>query len=448
MDNLLERARRHIARHAMLRPGQPVLAAVSGGADSMALLDILLALRYRVAVAHCNFNLRPGDCDQDQLLVEDFCRGCGVACHVMSFDTLAEARRRRVSAEMAARDLRYAWFERLAAELRIDRIATAHHLNDKAETLLLNIARGAGMAGLQGIRPVNGSRVRPLLFASRADIEKYAAERQIPYRHDITNADVSIPRNRVRHRVLPELQAINPGLLTTLQRDIDIWGLWRDAAGELLSREAARLVAVSDGSLFVRTAADVSDAVWQLAVYERLVADGLAPRHAAQVVRLRGAQTGTVATVGSATVTAERDGLRVALQRAESVLPEVYSFPAADFDTASNGFGIAARTFARDAAQPIPRGRDRIWADADKIALPLELRPWRPADRLQCYGGGSKKVSDLLCDAKVPAARKPRWPVVADRRGLLWVAGLRADRRYAIDSDTKRVVEIWRESES
>lgn len=189
-----------------------VLVALSGGADSVALLRVLLALGYRCEAAHCNFHLRGEESNRDEQFVRELCRGLGVALHVTHFDTTAYAARHHVSIEMAAREMRYRWFEQLRQEREMSVIAVAHHRDDSVETFLLNLVRGAGINGLKGISPKNGAIVRPLLEVNRQDILDYLQHLQQPYVTDSTNLQDEYMRNKIRLNILPMLRELNPSV--------------------------------------------------------------------------------------------------------------------------------------------------------------------------------------------------------------------------------------------
>ncbi|MCI6643472.1 MAG: tRNA lysidine(34) synthetase TilS, partial [Bacteroidales bacterium] len=211
MNALTTKVQQTIARFALLRDGEAVVVALSGGADSVALLLVLAELGYAVEAAHCNFHLREGDADADMVFVEALCARHNVPLHLRHFDTLPYAKAEGISIEMAARTLRYEWFATFERP-----IAVGHHAEDNAETLLLNLCRGSGLAGLAGIRHRNGQIVRPLLDCRRVDIEAYLAKRGETFCTDATNFDTQYRRNKVRHEVIPLLAELNPDITQTL----------------------------------------------------------------------------------------------------------------------------------------------------------------------------------------------------------------------------------------
>ncbi|MDE5743590.1 MAG: tRNA lysidine(34) synthetase TilS [Bacteroidales bacterium] len=230
-------------RHRLFDGRERVLVAVSGGVDSTVLLHLLVravrqgALPLELAVAHCHFQLRGAAADGDQAFAEALAREAGLPFYTVRFDTLSHAGAQAVSVEMAARELRYGFFKQCMAQDGWQACALAHHADDQAETLYLNLLRGTGLKGLRGMQPVQGAYIRPLLFARRAEIEAYAAAQGLTYRTDATNADDDYLRNRVRHHLLPLCQQLNPQAVAhaaqtavSLQRDEAVLSAWYAAA--------------------------------------------------------------------------------------------------------------------------------------------------------------------------------------------------------------------------
>jgi tRNA(Ile)-lysidine synthase len=217
---MLKQLEKYIQENRLCSTDDRLLAAVSGGADSVVLLHLLVKAGYLVALAHCNFNLRERESDQDEQFVKALAEKYQVEGHFVSFQTGEYAANHKISIEMAARELRYQWFEQLCSEKGYSKIATGHHLNDSIETLLLNLTRGTGINGLTGISSVNGRIIRPLLFATRNEIEEYARSEKLEYRHDSSNDSTEYMRNIIRLQVIPALKSINPAFEQVMKRNI------------------------------------------------------------------------------------------------------------------------------------------------------------------------------------------------------------------------------------
>ena len=218
---ILNSVRQQIKQQQLLQAGDKVIVGFSGGADSVALLHMLHALGYDCTAAHCNFQLRGEASNEDARFAEKWCADRNITFRTITFNTEQYAREQKISIEMAARNLRYNWFEQLRQELQADAIAVAHHRDDSVETVLLNLSRGTGISGLRGILPRNGRVVRPLLSISRQQVEDYLAEQKMDYRTDHTNLEPIYRRNHLRLTVLPELQKVNPSVHEAIARTAD-----------------------------------------------------------------------------------------------------------------------------------------------------------------------------------------------------------------------------------
>src|SRR5688500_3351024 len=218
---MLEQFLNHITRFRLCEKSDRILVAISGGVDSMTMLHLFQQAGYQFSVAHCNFQLRGKESDDDEIFVKDVCQQLQIPVYTRRFETESFAWEQGLSIQMAARDLRYAWFNELMNLHDYQLLATGHHLDDSMETILLNITKGSSTEGLAGIPVKNGKIIRPLLFASRAQVEKYAGEIDIRWREDKSNLTDDYQRNFIRHHIIPKLKELNPSLETTWQHGIE-----------------------------------------------------------------------------------------------------------------------------------------------------------------------------------------------------------------------------------
>ena len=439
---LLDRIRRHIDRHDLWAPRARVLAALSGGADSVAQLLLLRDLAadaqfVLVGAAHLNHRLRP-EADADEAFCRALCERLGVPFVSLGADVAALAAEQRTSVEAAARRARYAFLEEVRQSLDADRIAVAHTADDQAETVLLRLLRGAGTRGLRGILPVRGRVVRPLLGCSRADLRAELAARGEVWREDATNADLALPRNRVRHELLPLLTSrYQPAVTRLLARTAEVADA-EDALLEALAAEASATVVRREpmGVAMRRSRLRALPLALARRVVRRTLEAADAPRAA------------SLADVEAVLAVCSRRGPRAAL--AAGVRVERFSADAVLLirtPATRPAAALPVRTLAVPGAVDLPEigpacrlraERPILWAGEggrDRVALkgsvptPLVVRSRQPGDRLRPVGlGGSKKLQDLLVDRKVARAGRDLVPVVTDAAGrIVWVAGHAAD---------------------
>lgn len=434
-----------IRRAGMLQSGH-VLAAVSGGADSVSLLHLLRSLQtefgFSLEAAHVNHGLRGEESDRDEAFVRELCERWNVPLHVLHADVAAEAEKTGESLEACGRRVRYAYFASLAA----GEIATAHTLDDNAETVLLHLTRGSGLRGLCGIQPVRGSVIRPLLECSRADVEAYCAEHGLSYVTDSSNTGDEYARNRVRHAALPALRTVNPAVsdaiarcAATLTRDADCL----DAQADALRQTAKRRFGYDVPTL--REA--------HLALCSRAVASVLASsmhavpqaHHIEQCMRLL-KTGGAVQTEGGTTVCVYGGLLYVREPLRDPWTARI------DGDTAVLPFGrIEIQRLSAESIQKIHKEQLPNCLCCDTIATDVFFRSRSPGDRMTRVGGaGSKSMKKLMEEQGVPACRRNDVPILTDGTNVLWAEGIGCDARYALTPQSRSgwmIRVIWEEVE-
>ena len=434
---MLQTVRELTAEYRMLPPGGRVLCAVSGGADSMCLLHLLLTLAreggFQVAAAHYNHRLRGAESDRDADFVAGWCRERGIACRLGAGDVAEEACRRGMGVEETARAMRYAFLEETADELGCGVIATAHTADDNAETVLLHLARGTGLHGLTGIPPVRGRFVRPLLTAARADVERYLVRHGLPHVEDSSNCELTYSRNRVRRQVIPVLEELYPGFAARVGGTIA-----RLRADEEYLRQLAgtalRPAQWSGGQAAIPAAA-VAGQPGPVAVRMiRLLLAGLgewecaAPHLEGVLALCRGDSPSAQMNLPHG-LTARREYGRLIIARGSAGLPPLETAPL-------NFCGLTQPAHSRYAcrcrAAVCPeKGPPGVWYLArERLAPDAQLRPRQEGDRISLpRRGGSKSLKKLFIDAKIPRWEREQIPVLADRAGVAAVAGFGPDER-------------------
>lgn len=402
-----------------------VLVALSGGADSVALLRVLLHLGYRCEAAHCNFHLRGEESMRDEAFVVSLTEKLGVRLYRTDFDTEAYAAAKGISIEMAARDLRYEWFGNLREEIGAEVIAVAHHRNDSVETLLLNLVRGTGINGLRGIRAVNGRVVRPLLCVDRNEILSYLERLGQNFVTDSTNLQDNFTRNKIRHQVIPVLETINPSAVEAMADTAARLSEVAEIYGKAM--EAAVVRVVTDGISLD------AEALWhetapKSVLHEVLYPLGTNVSQQRDIYRcLRSGESGKV--FYTATHVLLVDHGRLCWKPKETVERK----PVLKWELVEVNDSFV-----------VPKDIAVACLDADKVNGALTLRRWRSGDRFVPFGmTGFKSVRNYLRDRKQSLFDKERQLVVCGGDDIVWVVEERTDNRFRVTPETRKVLRIW-----
>ncbi|MGI5884079.1 MAG: tRNA lysidine(34) synthetase TilS [Candidatus Spyradocola sp.] len=414
--------------------GRSALLALSGGVDSVVLLHLLRDLGANVVAAHVEHGIRGENSLRDCAFVEDLCARLGVPLAVAHMDVPAEARASGRGLEETARELRYAFLRQERKTRGLDCILTAHHLNDQAETVLLHLVRGASPRGLAGMREEEGDLLRPLLPFSRAEILRYAQAHDLSFVEDETNADTSLARNYVRHELIPRMEALNGRVVQAIGRLADVSRAQSDyiaLQAESILRERQRGDALSD----VR---DLHPGIRGAVLHEYLARMGVKDAGQADVERLESLFfRGAGKRVSLCGTLFEKDAQGVRPVRPAAPAPPV-ALCLGENETPFGRF----RLRVGEVPQNLNLGKQAQVLDADAAAPGIVVRAWRPGDRIRLLGGGTKKLSDLFTDQKVPRALRDRVPVLTCAEEIVWVAGVAASAACAIGPHSARALTI------
>lgn len=444
METLLGKFENYVAEHNICSHGDRILLAVSGGVDSMVMLSLFAQSGYRIGVAHCNFQLRGPEAEEDEQLVAECAEKLGVPHYNIRFDTLREMERTGESVQMAARRLRYDWFDSLCDEHGYTHIAIAHHGDDSVETFFINLLRGTGLRGLTGISVTNGRLIRPLLFSTRKEILDYALQKKIPFREDSSNASTKYLRNKFRLGIVPRIKEISPQFTETMTSNVERLTSAQsfiDRGIELIRQHA------------VRTEGDRT-------VIEMSLIDPLLPLHFVifELMRGMGFNGEVIDSLGRAFAEGHGSGKRFFSKDSVAYIDRgrIIVTPIPDDES--------CETLVTPRTERIPCGGGTLWfehADVDdidelrqpptvalldeaKLSYPLKVRRWSEGDAFVPFGMGGrrKKVSDMLIDDKVSLPDKRRQFVVVSGGDIVWLVGRRIDERYAVGSGTENVLRI------
>lgn len=421
----------NIYKNNLFTKKSKILLAVSGGADSIFLLFVLKDLGYDIQIAHCNFNLRDVESDQDEQFVKDIADKYSIRCYVRSFDTLKFAEENKISIQMAARQLRYDWFEELLVENNFSCIATGHHQDDSIETFLINLIRGSGISGLCGIQMINNKIVRPLLSLKRNQIEYFLTKQNIKYRNDSSNSDIKYLRNNIRHQLIPLLKEINPKIQETISNEIDMLNGINNIFKEKVN-DIRKSIMIKREELFTIKISDLLNiSNLEVILYELLRPFG--SFQVKQIINSLRLQSGKQFFSNTHYILIDRECLIIS-QKKETNNKEIKIFRT-DHEISKPLYMKLSETFDLSIVN------DPLFAklDLNKLTFPLLLRKWKNGDKFIPLGMNNfKKVSDFFVDEKYTLNEKKEQWILCSKENIIWIVGKRIDDRYKIASNTKK----------
>lgn len=442
---MLDSVRQFIAEHQLFNlETDAILVAVSGGLDSVVLLDVLHRMGAQVAVAHCHFGLRGEDADADEQFVRKLAKQYGLPYFAEFFRTKEFAAQEGISTQMAARLLRYRWFEQVRQTQGLAYIATAHHQRDQAETMILNLTHGTGLAGLHGIQVKNGHVIRPLLGLGRDDLHEYLVERGLRWREDDSNDSPVYQRNLLRHEVLPVLREINPNLDETMAATAERVGGAEEIVRRYVADTATQARRDEDEVTYLNIATLQKTAATALVLHEILRPFGFAWPMVKDIVGAFGGESGRRFDSPTHRLVKDRENLVITPRRTSQF--GTFQLAAGQTDLLADGLRLKAELHDDARHFIIPRSKSTAALDADKIKFPLTLRRWQEGDWFMPLGmKGKKLLSDFLIDQKVPLNLKDDVRVLTSADGkICWVVGWRVDERFKVEDATERVLTVQR----
>lgn len=438
--DLLHEFQQHWASKAFAQPNDTVLLAVSGGIDSMVMAQLFLSANIPFAMAHCNFQLRGVEADKDEQLVTGWAKKNNIPFHHTRFKTQQKADEWKKGIQETARILRYEWLEYIREQNKYAAIVTAHHANDNAETLLMNLFRGTGMAGLHGIQEKNDKIIRPLLFAQRNDIEAYATANNVPFREDASNATDDYSRNAIRHNILPAAGELFPGVITNLNESIKRFAQAEVLYTAAIEQERKKLLEKRGRDFYIPVLKLLKRKPLETICYELLTPFGFVSKQVPQVLNLLHSEPGHYISSATHRIIKDRNFLVITANEARVTdMIQVEGVPC----TVETEHGHFHFSFEKKSVN-IPTGNDIACIDMRLLSFPLTLRKWRQGDYFYPFGMGmkKKKLAKFFIDQKLPIHEKERVWVLESQKRIAWVAGMRLDERFKIKNDTEQIVKI------
>ena len=441
---MLEKVREYIQKENLILHNTKVIVGLSGGMDSMVLLDILTLLGYSCLAAHCNFHLRGEESNRDEIFVKKWCKSIDIPFTSINFDTNQYASDLKISIEMAARELRYNWFETLRRHYQANCIAVAHHKDDSVETVLLNLIRGTGIKGLTGISPKNGYVVRPLLCISRSEIEKYILERDIPYVTDSTNSEDLYLRNSIRLNVIPLLETLNPSVKDTIYRTSKNVTEAEKVYSESIQKTIKKV--------FNNNKIDINElrqtASPRSVLFEILTPYNFTPSTIEDISESIDSISGKI-FFSDSNSDFEKKKYRLIKDRNSfllDVVNDIYNeneMYLIEEGTSEINFPVSIKIREISSPADIIYNSHFLYIDADKIKYPLVLRKWRSGDWFIPFGmKGKKKLSDYFTDRKFSLKDKEDVWLLTYENDIVWIVGERNDNRFKITENTKKIIFI------
>ncbi len=441
---MLQAFNSYIRSIGLFKPSDRILLAVSGGVDSIAMVRLFMDAGFHFGIAHSNFGLRGEESDGDEAFVRDLASRAGVPFFMKHFDTKLFAAEKKISIQMAARDLRYAWFDEILTENGYSYVATAHHLDDQAETFFINLIRGTGISGMHGILPKQGKIIRPLMFTTRERIMAYALDIQLEWRDDRSNKSRKYLRNKLRLDVLTELFKINPRFSHKLNETIhhlrDVESIYNNHIAGItadLVQHTSEGILISIDWIYEYEPHDTY-------LFELLKPYGFSFPVVKEIVRSLDTFAGKIFYSPTHRLLRDRENFIIqplAELTAEPSLIEIYTI---EKDLAQLDFPISLCAHETDQIIDLPMGKaSTAFLDMDKLVFPLSLRKWEKGDWFIPLGlKGKKKLSDFFIDQKFSLSDKEKTWILTSGNDIVWVVGKRIDNRYRITPKTRNAYVI------
>lgn len=445
---MLEKFKNHLQHNYPFLKDKKLLIAVSGGIDSMTLVYLLHRLHYNIAVAHCNFKLRGDESDADELFVKNYATHLQIPFYAIKFNTNQIAIKNKISIQMAARQLRYDWFNKLLKKQHLDYLLTAHHLDDMLETFLINLSRGSGLDGFVGIPQINENIVRPLLIFKREEISLFAEVNKIEWREDPSNLTLKYHRNKIRHEVIPVLKELNPALLSSFQNTINHLKNSQEILLNHINNIKDQLIITEKKSIDKHLILKINiEKLNRLSHPKNYLFEILKNYGFSQwddVTNLANAQSGKMVLSKTHRLIKDRDFLLLTLNNNQNAIIK------------KNNFEITNST--KSIIDPIPltfetlnpeninlklQTDNSILVDKDLLKFPLSIRKWEKGAYFYPFGmEGAKKLSKFFKDEKYSLLQKENTWLLCSKDQIVWIVGKRADNRFRVTTQTKQILKI------
>jgi tRNA(Ile)-lysidine synthase len=440
-NNFLQQFIQFIEEQDLFKIGHDkILVAVSGGIDSVVLAHLLHEHASEIGIAHCNFHLRGEESDADEKFTEEIAAKLGCDYYIKHFNTIEYAENEGISVEMAARDLRYAWFDEILNEQDYQKIATGHHLDDQIETFFINLARGTGISGLRGMPAINNKIIRPILFAFRSDIEEYAAENLIAHRYDSSNDSMSFKRNRIRHQLLPLFEELNPSFRQLMTQTMENLRHTETIYNDIVNQRLQRIISKENNSIHINIDRLKKLQPINTYLYELLSNYNFNSSVTNDIVEKLDDISGKQFFSKTHRLVKDRDKLIITKMGNRDDEDWHYLLNESD-NLIKEPFQIEISHYIKP--YKIITDKKLASLDEDLLKYPLSIRKWQNGDYFYPLGmKNRKKLSDYFSDNKFSLVDKENSWVLVSGDDIVWLIGHRIDERYKITEETKKIVEF------
>lgn len=430
----------NISKNTLFSKTDKLLVAFSGGVDSVVLANLLHKSGYNIELAHCNFQLRGQEAKDDTAFCENFSKSIQAPFHVIYFDTKTYAAEHKLSIQMAARELRYNWFKALKAKHHFDYILTAHHANDNVETLFVNLIRGTGIKGLQGIPEKQNNMVRPLLFATKDDIRAYADKENLLFREDSSNQEVKYKRNFIRHQIVPELKKLNPAIEETIHTSIQFFKQSSEIITEYAQLKFQSICKEENHWLYIDIELLLLEKQKETLLFEWLYNKQFKTSQIQQLTEALNTEDRVGKLFSSAThqLVIDRKYIIVKTLKKDE---EIKEFTITSIsDTKHLPIDLS---FEEITNVSFSKNTNEISIPYSVDLFPLKLRRWKQGDKFKPFGmDGFKKLSDFFKDQKLSLFEKENVWILENKEHIIWVIGYRMDDRCKVIEGTEKVLRI------
>jgi tRNA(Ile)-lysidine synthase len=438
---MLNRFLKNLVDFHLIKKDERLLLTVSGGIDSVAMTHLFHSYEFDFAIAHCNFKLRGAESDEDQLFVANLAKSLNKEFYTKNFDTELFAKEHSISIQMAARDLRYNWFDELSEELHFEKVATAHNRDDVVETFLLNLARGTGIKGLTGIKHLHGKIIRPMLFATRSEIVDYIKEYNYSFREDSSNIEVKYKRNLLRHNIIPLLHSLNPSFTDTIIQETEVFQSVNILYQQKLEEIKKELITTKGTNTIISISKFLALRLEVPVLFDLIYEYGFTYSDVKDIYHSIESQPGKKFFSEKYILTKDR-GSFIIEPKDQNATDEVYIIENGEC-LLEAPIKLKLTTLDKKWGIEIPKNQESVALDNATIKFPLSLRHWHAGDYFYPLGTkGRKKLSDYFIDKKIALPDKNKIWILVSESQIIWIVGYQIDDRNKVTEQTNKILLI------